>query len=204
MREKIIFDGVVEIDIKEIQDVIERFCLDIGIQPGLDLKVDEIGSRQIWKTERSPGEFITHGYFDLNLMSSENSKPVFLRIVSCRDVLDGLFFIVSQRLQAKYLLPNFPPETFSVPLRELIESGFVSPEELNDKEIDPAKNVKKYGTDRDMTELEVGRLVKQCRHHQSKGGTTPSFYENLPPATQNKFALGTLKDWVKNPKFKTS
>ena len=73
---------------------------------------------------------------------------------------------------------------------------------MND--VDPSGDIPKYGTYRDLTGKQVRSIVEQCRAYQKKGATIKWYYHDiLSPSVQNKFALETLKAWLKNPKFKS-
>jgi len=70
-------------------------------------------------------------------------------------------------------------------------------------DVDPSGDIPKYGTFRDLTGKKVRSIVEQCRAYQKKGATIKWYYQDiLSPSDQNKFALETLKAWLKNPKFK--
>ena len=116
-----------------------------------------------------------------------------------------LFFQLSQRIQAKFIVKGYPPELLTTPWRELIAKGYVSPliNDENDlllmKDVDPKGVVGRYGTDRDLTTEQVIKIVAHCREYQLRGGTVGSYYnDRLQPNIRDKFSFDTLKSWLKN------
>jgi hypothetical protein len=214
MTEKTIFDGRIDGTSKAIQEIIDLFLLENFYLPDIDFKVETENHKQIWviyppKKKGSPKEKIINGYVEINTPSLSNETPVNFLLVSCRRELDLLFFQLSQRVQAKFIVKDYPPGILATPWRDLVKDGLLSPltdsaaDLLLDKESNPSKDVGKYGTNRDLSESAVKILVKSCIAYQNHGGTIRAFYENmLSDTTRNRFALETLKSWVKNKKFR--
>jgi hypothetical protein len=216
MIEKIIYDGRIDGTSKAIQEIVDLYLLENLYLPGIDFRVETENQKQLWviypPTENSqPKEKIINGYVEINSLTISDTEAVNLRIISCRHELNLLFFQLSQRIQAKFIVKGYPPEILTTPWRELITKGYISPltNDENDlllmKDVDPKKRVGKYGTDRDLTTEQVINIVSICRDYQARGGTIGSYYNDvLQPSVRDKFSLETLKGWLKRKKFSLS
>lgn len=213
MREKIIFDGRIDGSLKEVQEVVDFFLFENFQLPGIDFKVEYENQKQIWVIyppieSNQSTEKIINGFFEINTESLTDDRPVNIRLVSCRQILDLLFFQLSQRIQAKFIIRDYPPDVLTTSWKELIAQGFISPlspnvnDVLLDKIPDPKGKVGKYGTERKLTEEQVRDIVAGCKSSRERGATIEWYYDSLPTSIKSQFALGTLKDWVKDPRFK--
>ncbi len=212
MREKIIFDGRLDGAAETVQEIIDLFLLENFYLPDIDFRVEIENNKRIWviyPSQDNQNNKIINGFFEISVPSITDKKPINFLLVSCRPELDLLFFQLSQRIQAKCIVKEYPPAILATPWRDLIKDGLISPltstyaEFLEMKESIPSKDLGKYGTYRDLSLGEVERLVQKCIAYQARGGTIRTFYENsLPESLQNRFTLETLKSWVKNKKFR--
>ena len=212
MREKIIFDGQLDGSAETVQEVIDLFLLEHFYLPDIDFRVETENHKQIWviyPTQDNQSDKIINGYFEISVPSITDKKPINFLLVSCRLELDLLFFQLSQRIQAKCIIKDYPPAILATPWKDLIKDGLISPltSTLTDllvmRESDPSKDVGKYGTNRNLSVSDVKLLVQKCIEYQARGGTIKAFYMTLlSEATQNSFTLETFKSWVKNKKFR--
>lgn len=212
MREKIIFNGQLDGTAETVQEVIDLFLLEHFYLPDIDFRVETENHKQIWviyPTQDNQSDKIINGYFEISVPSITDKKPINFLLVSCRLELDLLFFQLSQRIQAKCIVKDYPPEILATPWMDLIKEGLISPltstqaELLEMREPILSKDLGKFGTYRDMSLDEVKKLVRACITYQKRGGSIRTFYENsLPESLQKKFAFETLKSWVKNKKFR--
>jgi len=213
MREKPIYEGRIDGSLKEVQEVVDFFLFENFQLPGIDFRVEYENQKQVWviyppSESNQAAEKIINGFIEINTESITDDRPVHVRLVSCRQILDLLFFQLSQRIQAKFIIRDYPPDVLTTSWKELIAQGFISPLSTNmndvllDKIPNPKGKVGKYGTERKLTEEQVRDIVARCEGSRERGGTIEWYYNHLPPSIQSQFTLGTLKDWVKNPKFK--
>lgn len=214
MREKTIFDGRIDGTPKEIQEVVDMFLFEELQLPGIDFRVEPEGTKQIWAIYRPvnagpPGSRIINGYIEITGVSISEEAPSTVRLISCRQELDLLFFQLSQRLQAKFIIKGFPPELLTTAWRELAAKGYITPlagtldDVFSDGSADPRGVVGKFGRNRDLTLEDVTRIVSRCREFQARDGTIEAYYNHvLAGSLTDKFALGTLKGWLKDPRFK--
>jgi hypothetical protein len=142
-------------------------------------------------------------------ISLSEEKPVNFHLVSCRQELDLLFFNMSQRIQAKFIVEGYPPDVVTIPWRDLIAQGYISPLATTQQDVllDRPANIKatlgKYGTERYLSEEQVRAICIRCKAHQEHGGTIENYYNHvLSSSISDKFALGTLKDWLKDKRFR--
>lgn len=219
MIEKIIFDGYIEGSKLEIEEIInifiqERLSPEDLLKRGYHFNIDLIDSKQVWlvhpKSELDlPKVKATLGYVEINPVYISEEKPVRFRLISCQEPYNLLFFELSQRIQAKFILQNIPYARLETPWQEFLSQGLINflPNEdeelLLDNSFDPKEELPKYGTDRDLSKKEVTLFVKKCRAYMTAGGTKRQFYEEtLSSETKDKFAFETLRDWMNDPKFK--
>jgi len=211
LREKVIFNGRVDIQRRELESSVNHFLMVNFIAlMGIHLEIEVQGIRHLWvhypSAGEGTGEKIVNGYLDLINSPEDADRIEQLRIVSCRPELDILFFQLSQQIQARYVLPGYPPDILAIPLSELLEQGLISSHASSMSEMlaqfpDPDDTVKKYGTDRNLTASDVRRHVRRCLAYKENGGTVRGYHENLGPCPP--FALETLRSWLKDPRFKT-
>lgn len=210
MAEKTIYHGDIDASLKEVQEVVDFFLFEHFELPGIDFRVEWDLQKQIWviypPKESGPlAEKIINGFIEINTKLISDDRPVIVHLVSCRQILDLLFFQLSQRIQAKFIIRDYPPDVLTTSWKELIAQGFISPLSTTEKDIllekitDPKGKVPKYGTDRNLTEEDVRRIVKKCQWYQVNG-TIEMYYQNLPEYVRSQFAFDTLKGWLK--KFK--
>ena len=210
MREKTIFDGRIDGSSEEVQEIIDFFLFqNLGL-PGIDYRVEIEKQKHIYVIyPQSPtpqtGEKIINGYTEIATLSLSEKRPVSLRIVSCRIELDLLFFQISQRIQAKFILEGFPPEVLTTPWRELINKGVIVPlpmsveDVLLNRYLDPKDNIPKYGRHRDLSKNAVMGILKDCRAYKERGGTYQDFYNTiLRSELREKFDYETLRSWLRN------
>lgn len=206
MREQVIFDSRLSANIQTVFDEIERFRLDNFYAYNIEVPDEIEGNRHVWviyPQGRENSSRIINGYIDIIPLGLDPDSGVYLRIVSCRYELDLLFFQLSQRVQAKCLIPEFLPQVLTTPINELVEQGVLSPNKISLEELinnpkSAADTVEKYGTERNLTLTQVCNLVKRCREFMKRDGTIEAFY-NL--YVTKYCTLGTFKDWMKNKKF---
>lgn len=213
MREKIIYDGHIDGSQKEVQEIVDLFLLENFHYPDIDFRVEHENQKQLWLIHPSnennqQQEKLINGFIEINTIFIADEKPVNFRLVSCRQVLDLLFFQLSQRIQAKFIIRDFPPDVLTTPWKDLITQGLISPLSttveglLLNKVTNPKGKVPKYGTFRDLTEEEVVAIVAKCKIYQKSSWTVRSYYEKvLTDEVRGRFSLGTLIDWGKNKKF---
>ena len=213
MEEKLIYEGRLHANPQDIQAVIDKFMLDNLISPlDIDININKVENKQIWITfpqplGDSPMNVIFNGYVEFDSESGISDEPIELRIVSCRPELDLLYFQLSQLIQARFLLPNYPPELLVIPWQELLQKGMITPgkesmEDLLSQLPDPDDTIKKYGTEGKLTRNDVRRHVAACREFLGHNGTIKEYHNNLggnPP-----FAFETFRDYMKNPDFAPS
>jgi len=210
IREKVIFEGRLEAAVHAAQDQIDKFRFDTFLTSlDIDMRVEIIGNKQLWVIYPSPTteeNKIINGYIEINPLSLDPVSKVEIRIVSCREELDILYFQLSQRLQAKFIIPEFPADIINVPWKDLVEQGVIRPRKTDLHEIiynppNPDDTEKKYGTDRNLTKTDVRRIVMRVKAYQNNGGTVEGYYTN---ETNNpQYELETLRAWMKNPDFKS-
>lgn len=208
IREKSIFDGRIDASLKEVQDLVDFFLFENFQLPGIDFRVERVDQKQVWviyppKDSDSPGEKILNGFIEINLSSLSNNQPVTVHLISCRQELDLLFFQLSQKIQAKFIIRDYPPDVVTTPWKELIAQGVISPlattmkDVLLDNNTDLKGKVPRFGRDRDLSEEEVRRIVKNCHKHKDRGGTVKTYYNTLPEGIKVKFEFETLRTWLK-------
>jgi hypothetical protein len=213
VREKLIYDGRLDARVEDVQAIVdqflfENFALPLDGTPNLQIKIEKRGNKQIHtifpQLNKDSGKII-NGYIEINQIYLDDDHLVDVRIVSCRPELDLLFFQLSQKVQARFIIPNFPPDVLTIPWRDLMEQGFINSKKievddsLEEDQLNPDEIVERFGTDRNLTKNAVRRYVKQCRTFQNKGGTVKGYYITLgvfPP-----FSYETLRSWLKNPDF---
>jgi hypothetical protein len=212
MREKVIYDGRIDGSEREVQKMIDFFLFqNIGL-PEIDYRIEKDNQKQLYviypHPEQAPkNDKIINGYTEITTLSISEQKPINLRIVSCRSELDLLFFHLSQQIQAKFIIEGFPPDGTTLSWRELVSQGLISPLSTTTTDVllsripNPEGEVPRFGSDRDLTESQVIEIVSRCNSHRERGATIAWYYDHLPTILQDKFSLGTLKDWVKDPRF---
>jgi hypothetical protein len=195
-----------ETTIDIIQPEIDRFVLNniLSISDiNFEVRVDR--EKQFWIVKpligkEYPKSEIINGYIQLRsgLFGEQYTD---LRIVSFRPELDLLFFLLSQHIQAKAIVPDFPPELIVIPWRELITEGVIGQKPTNVSDLlsgvpDPDETYSKFGTNRDLTANDVRRYTSKCNAYTKKGGSVKGYYQTL--GTNPPFALETLRGWLKN------
>jgi hypothetical protein len=211
MEEKVIFEGRLDIKAAEIQTIIDKFILDNFLnQHRVEFRIEKLGNKSVWKTyvySKSTGAVYKetiHGYIEVNPVLLTQDKPINLRIVSCRPELDLLYFQISQQIQAKSIIPNFPSGVLVTPWKDLVRDGLIVPNKYTPEDIfsdlpDPENIVKKYGTYRDLTANDVRLYVLRCRQAKDKGYTVEEYHKTL--GSSPPFSLETFKKYRNNPKF---
>jgi hypothetical protein len=209
MREKIILDHRIDGTPAEIEEIISLFIFENLDFPDAHFKIETENQKQLWVVYR-PGESVQPnnkviiGYIDIYPLSIFYKKPVKIRLVSCAEEFDLLFFLLSQRIQAKFIVTGYPPELLSTSWKELAAKGLLKPllttmettllERLNN----PKGKIGEYGRDRDISGDEVKEIVNECRAYMGRDGTAKDYYETiLRSDIREKCNFETFRGWLK-------
>jgi len=212
MNEKVIFQGQISGPATGIQKEIDLYFAELNYAvPQLDITIEEIGVKKVWivTPENSfSKQKLTNGYTEVFPLTLEAKSNSFFRIVSCREELDIFYFQLSQRIQAKYLLPNFTYEITTISWQELIRKiadNFHSndPLEFINKPQDPKATAKKYGTDRNLSEKDVRRYVRNCEQYRQNQGSIRAFYFDSESDISSYCEFDTFVKYCKDPRFKS-
>lgn len=209
MREKVILDHQIDATPDDLQKVLGLFTLEHLDYPNVNFKVESENQRQLWVVYRSGvNSLLTNrfviGYVDMFSLSIHYKSPVKIRIVSCGEEFDILFFMLSQRIQAKFIIIGFPPEAPTIPWKDLAAQEYLKPltntieAAARNRLENPALYMGKYGHYRTISENEVRDVVRQCENYVDNGGSISDFYrEALKSSIRQECDLETFRGWVK-------
>lgn len=210
IREKIIFVGQVDAHPDAIEMEIQIFFAELSEQlSSIDIEFEIVGHKQVWiitPRQSATNEKIVNGYIEITPLSLAPNSDANLRIVSCREELDLLYFQLSQRIQARFLIPDIDYSVAMIPWAEFVEKGYISSENTDPVDLlyklnNPDDTVMKYGTDRDLTKADVIRAVRSCRAWMARGGTAESWLYDSDYWREPKCSLDTLYKWLQNPEL---
>lgn len=210
IREKIVFDGYVDAHPAAIEREIRLFFGEFAEQvPTIDLEFETVGSKQVWiisPEQSARKEKIINGYTEITPLSLNHNTDVRLRIVSCREELDLLYFQLSQRIQARFIIPDIEYAVAMIPWSEFVEKGYVTstvsdPAEILRHSDKPDDVVPRYGTKRDLSKADVRRAIRSCRTWMNRGGTAESWLNGCHYWREPKCSIDTLYKWLQNPEF---
>jgi len=209
MREKVIFDGLIDGSAEQIQKIVDKYYLDNLTIPDIEFGIDYLNTKQLLifypsdKSPESPDKLI-NGYIEIITLSILKDKPVRFRVVSCRRVLDLLFFQLSEIIQAKFIVGGYPPEVLTKPWRELITEGVIVPvpttieDVLLDKFTNPKGKTPKYGRNRKISKEEVKQVVEECRNYMEREGTIRDYYDTfLRSDIRDQCEFETFRSWLR-------
>lgn len=212
MREKIIFDGLIEGAIDSIEKEIQLFYAEVAdAVPDLELTFETIDSKYVWiiTPENSASkQKMTNGYSELFRTALESNFPTRVRIVSCREELDLFYFQLSHRIQAKYVQSSSLPNGTRIPAHELVEKQLINPQKKDvTDEIRSAVDIdnirRRYGTEGKMTKNEIRRSVKNFwKRKNEEKVSLPDYYKYSGDPVCGKCAFWTYKQYVYNPKYR--
>lgn len=211
MREKIIFDGKIDGPNAHIEKDIRMYYAELSDEvPEMELTFESIGTKLVWivTTENSANkQKLTNGYTELIPISLDSDSCTNVRIISCREELDLFYFQLSQRIQAKYLIPMLSSYATTIPWRELVEKGLVRPPKKEVLDIiydaeDLDETAKKYGTKRELTKNDIRRAVKAYGEWRKRGGSMFTFYHDSGHSIASKCEYETFKKYTLNPDYK--
>lgn len=145
---------------------------------------------------------ITNGYFDIYPVSTNYDSPCKLRIISCRPELDIIYFQLSQFIQARFIIQDYPPSLSTLPLKELYELKAIEKKDYvpsTEPDLPDPDNKKRYGAEKNLSKNDVKKHIKRCRAAMTRGTTIEDYYDSV----LNKIcSLDTFKKWMKDKKFK--
>lgn len=211
MREKIIFDGLIDSSIASIEKDIHLYYDELTlVGPLMELSFETVETKLVWivtPENSANNQKLINGYTELIRVSLEFDTCTRVKIISCREELDLFYFQLSYRIQGKYLLPMLTSYAITVPWHELVEEGLVQApkNEILDviyKPADPDDTAKRYGTDRDLTKNDIRNAIKACEEWQNRGQSMFSFFYDSGHWIATKCAYETFKKYCYDPKFK--
>ena len=128
--ERIILDERLDASKEDIERLSSEFFSQyIYLAYKIEISFDFNGDKQIWvikPEDRSDGqpEKLINGYLEISSISlDQKTKPVDVRIASCREELNLLWLELSNYIKSGILLTDFPPSLIARQLTEDILSG---------------------------------------------------------------------------------